>query len=219
MKRRLKVRRRCWPWMAFFMLFVCLTSFHYPIDILILHIGKPYSTVAKDSTFSVEGNTAIYPGDPNDATNPPHPSSTWISSPTIIEFDDPVYGFRLPPTIFGAVTYDNLKVLSMTTSPMIKTLPFENAVEQLAELQSTLQTRHWLLQPVEENDWFKIETAADRERLQAKLFDQADGIDLYVPEKYNLMLLIKCYARCNERDPKTAKYLIDVSVGRDYFSD
>lgn len=186
---------------------------------LSVHIGKPYEQVVKDSTFPVEGNTAIYPGDPDDAKDPPHPSSTWISSPTVIEFDDPAYGFKLPPTVFGAVTYGNLKVATLTTSPMSETMSFGKAVERLEGLQVILKTQGWKLQPDEKNDWFKTETVAERERLQAKLFDQADGIDLYVPGKYSLLLLIKCYARCDERDPTTAKYLIDISVGSDHGSE
>ncbi len=71
-----------------------------------------------------------------------------------------------------------------------------------------------MLEPLENNDWFSVDSAAERERLQVKLFDQPVGIDLYVPGKYSLLLLIKCYTRCS-RDSTTAKYLIDISVGRD----
>jgi hypothetical protein len=42
---------------------------------------------------------------------------------------------------------------------------------------------------------------------------------LLIPHKYSLALNVKCYARCDERDPKTAEYLIDVSVGKDYYSE
>lgn len=197
------------------MLFICLTSFHYPVNFLSVYIGKPYREVARDSTFPVEDNTAIYPGDPTDAEDPPRPGSTWISSPTVIEFDDPAYGFKLPPTVFGAVTYGGQKVTTLTTSPMSETMPFGEAVVRLVEVQNTLKSQGWKLASVENNDWFEVENVAERDQLQAKLFDQAVGIDLYVPGKYNLLLLIKCYARCDKRDSTTAKYLIDISVGRD----
>ncbi|CRL49613.1 hypothetical protein PSHI_27220 [Pseudomonas sp. URMO17WK12:I11] len=72
-----------------------------------------------------------------------------------------------------------------------------------------------MLEPLENNDWFSVDSAAERERLQVKLFDQPVGIDLYVPGKYSLLLLIKCYGSCGTRDSVAAKYLIDISVGRD----
>ncbi len=179
------------------------------------HIGKPYELVIKDSTFPVEDKTAIYPGDPNDPKDPARPGSTWISSPTIIEFDDPVYGFKLPPTVFGAVTYASQKVSTLTTSPMMETLPFAEALDRLLATQNTLKSRGWKLEPLENNDWFNADSGPERERLKNKLFDQAVGIDLYVPEKYSLLLLIKCHASCDKQDPTTAKYLINISVGRD----
>nr|WP_231990180.1 hypothetical protein [Pseudomonas sp. Z003-0.4C(8344-21)] len=182
---------------------------------LSVHIGKPYEQVIKDSTFSVEDKTAIYPGDPNDPTDPPRPGSTWISSPTIIEFDDPVHGFKLPLTVFGAVTYASQKVSTLTTSPMTETLPFAEALDRLIATQNILKSRGWKIEPLEDNDWFSVDSAPKRERLQATLFDQPVGIDLYVPGKYSLLLLIKCYANCDRVDPRTAKYLIDISVGRD----
>jgi hypothetical protein len=189
-----------WPWGA---------------TTLCVHIGKPYEQVIKDSTFSVEDKTAIYPGDPHDPTDPPRPGSTWISSPTIIEFDDPVHGFKLPPTVFGAVTYASQRVSTLTTSPMTETLPFAEALDRLIATQNILKSRGWKVEPLEDNDWFNVDSAAKRGRLQATLFDQPVGIDLYVPGKYSLLLLIKCYASCDREDPRTAKYLIDISVGRD----
>ncbi|MGP6424751.1 hypothetical protein [Pseudomonas pharyngis] len=213
MRNRYTARRRCWKGALFFAVFLCITSFQPPMDVLRVHIGKTYQRVERDSTFDVEGNTAFYPGER------PHPSSTWISSPAIVEFDDPVYGFKLSPTIFGAVTYRDWKVRTLTTSPMSATMPFGDAVVRLGEIQNMLKTQGWKLESFENNDWFNVDSVAEREQLRGKLFDQAVGIDLYVPKKYSLLLLIKCYARCDKHDPDTAKYLIDVSVGIDHHSD
>lgn len=182
---------------------------------LSVHIGKPYELVVKDSSFPVEDKTAIYPGDPDDPKDPPRPGSTWISSPTVIDFDDPAHGFKLPPTVFGAITYANKKVSTLTTSPMSETLPFAQALDRLVTVQDTLKSRGWKVEPLDNNDWFIVDSAVERERLRAKLFDQAVGIDLYVPGQYSLLLLIKCYARCDKGEPEAAKYLIDISVGRD----
>ncbi|MHC8336798.1 hypothetical protein [Pseudomonas sp. HLT2-19-2] len=203
----------------FFLVFICLTSFHHPFDFLNVYIGKPYREVARDSTFPVQGNTAIYPGDPNVAKDPPHPSSTWISNPVVIQFDDPNYGFTLPATTFGAIGWSEFKAITLTTSPMLETLPFEQAVKLLDELQQKFKQVGWTPEPVEGNDWLQVETIEDRVRLKAKLFDQLDGVILLIPHKYSLLLHIKCYARCDERNPQTAKYLIDVGLSRDHFSD
>lgn len=93
MSNRYKWRSRYWRGAAFFALYVTLTSFHYPMDFLVVRIGKPYAEVVKDSSFPVERKTAVYPSDP------PKVDSTWISSPVVITFDDPEHGFTLPKTI------------------------------------------------------------------------------------------------------------------------
>lgn len=177
------------------------------------HIGKSYDDTALDSTFPVKDTTAIYPSEP------PHPSSTWISTPVIITFDDKQHGFTLPATKFGAIGWSDFKAITLTTSPMLETLPFEQAVLLLDELQQKFKQVGWIPEPVEGNDWLKIETKEEKNRLQAKLFDQLDGVILLIPHKYSLILHIKCYARCDERNPETAKYLIDVGLGEDHFSD
>ena len=180
---------------------------------LSFHIGKTYEDVVKDSTFPVKSETADYPSDP------PHPSSTWISTPVIITFDDKEHGFTLPATKFGAIGWSEFKAVTMTTSPMLETLPFEQAVELLEGLQHKFRKAGWSPEPVDGNDWLKIESAEERQQLQAKLFDQLDGVILLVPHKYSLILHIKCYVRCDKRNPRTAKYLIDVGLGEDHFSD
>lgn len=209
--------KRRWR-MLFFLALLVVGSLIYSrwsTRTLSVHIGKPYELVVKDSSFPVEDKTAIYPGDPDDPKDPPRPGSTWISSPTVIDFDDPAHGFKLPPTVFGAITYANKKVSTLTTSPMSETLPFTQALDRLVTVQDTLKSRGWKVEPLDNNDWFIVDSAVERERLRAKLFDQAVGIDLYVPGQYSLLLLIKCYARCDKGEPEAAKYLIDISVGRD----
>lgn len=195
------------------MLFVCLISFHYPTDFLVVHIGKTYESVVTDSTFPVLRKTAMYPSDP------PHPSSTWVSSPVIIHFDDPEHGFKLPANKFGAIGFDEGKVSTMTTSPMLETVPFDEMIVVLDQLQSQLRNAGWVPWNAERNPWVKTSTEDDKKVLQGELFEHVVVTVLLIPHKYSLALNVKCYARCDERDPKTAKYLIDVSVGADYYSD
>lgn len=180
---------------------------------LYAHVGKAYAEVVKDSTFPVERQTAVYPSEP------PEVDSTWISSPVVITFDDPEHGFTLPKTIYGAVGYSKGKVDGITTSPMVETLPFAQTAKLLGELQSMFKKTGWTPELAEGNDWIKVWSDEEKRQLQAKLFDQADGVILLIPNKYSLLLHIKCYARCDERGAETARYLIDIGLSRDHFSD
>ena len=176
-----------------------------------LHIGKPYKDVLRDSTFPVKSETAMR------ATTPPVEDSTWITRPAIVKFDDPKHGFTLPPTKFGAIGYNRGRVTTFTTSPMLETLPFDQLIPLLDHVQEMLKSAGWIPKDDNENyTWIKIGSEADRKALQSLLFRKAVTATLLIPHKYGMSLIVKCYARCAERDPNTARYLIDVSVGRDY---
>ncbi|MCO8309722.1 hypothetical protein [Pseudomonas mandelii] len=149
----------------------------------------------------------------------PHPSSTWISNPVVVQFDDLDHGFTLPATKFGAIGFDEGKVSTMTTSPMLETLPFDQLIVVLDQLQNQFKNAGWVLRDAERNPWVETATEDNKSELQAELFDHVVVTVLLIPHKYSLALNVKCYARCNERDPKKAKYLIDVSVGSDYYSE
>ncbi|MGB5829310.1 MAG: hypothetical protein WBH22_23070 [Pseudomonas mandelii] len=192
---------------------LCIAYFNWNTEVLSAHIGKSYKDTVEDSTFSVPANTAFYP------STPPHPSSTWISEPVIIHFDDPEHGFTLPATKFGAVGFDEGKVSTMTTSPMLETLPFNQLIPLLTQLQGKLKDSGWVPRNPQDNSWLAVGSEVEKNALQTQLFDQVVIVMLLIPHKYSLALNVKCYARCDERDPKTAKYLIDVSVGSDYYSE
>ena len=181
------------------------------INTISVHVGKPYEKVIKDSTFPVKSKTLIRP------TTPPVEDSTWFESPVIVKFDDPQHGFILPPTKFGAVGYNSGKVTTITTSPMLSTLSFEQLVPLINHLQKILKNAGWV---PEDDDadytWIKANSGPERQALQNLLFEHAVTVTLLIPHKYGLSLIVKCYERCNEHEPTTAKYLIDVSVGRDF---
>jgi len=175
------------------------------------HIGKTYDGVVRDSTFPIKAKTVIYPSEP------PEPDSVWIRGSVIVKFDDPEHGFTLPPTKFGLVGFNEWKVTTITTSPMLETLPFDQLIPLLDHVQEMLKSSGWIAEYGDErHSWFKVESESDRSALQSLLFDQAVSAALLIPHKYGMSLIVKCYARCAERDPNTARYLIDVSVGRDY---
>jgi len=175
------------------------------------HIGKTYEGVVRDSTFPIKAKTVTYPSEP------PEPDSVWIRGSVIVKFDDPEHGFTLPPTKFGLVGFNGWKVTTITTSPMLETLPFDQLIPLLDNIQEMLKSSGWIAEYGDErHSWFKVESESDRSALQSLLFDQAVSAALLIPHKYGMSLIVKCYARCAERDPNTARYLIDVSVGRDY---
>ena len=181
------------------------------ISTISLHVGKSYADILQDSTFPVKSKTVIR------QTEPPVEDSTWITSPVIVKFDDPQHSFILPPTKLLAVGYSEGKVTTFTTSPMLETLPFDQLIPLLDHIQQMLKKSGWIPEfEGERHSWFKIESEADRNALQSLLFKQAVTAALLVPRKYGMSLIVKCYARCDERDPNTARYLIDVSVGRDH---
>ena len=178
-----------------------------------LHIGKPYKDILRDSTFPVKSETVVR------ATTPPVEDSTWITRPAIVKFDDPRHGFTLPPTKFAVVGYGDGKVTTFRTSPMLETLPFDQLIPLLDHVQEMLKSAGW--RPKDDNEnytWIKTGSEADRKALQSLLFRKAVTATLLIPRKYGMSLIVKCYARCAERDPNTAKYLIDVSVGEDFSS-
>ena len=181
------------------------------LNTLRVHVGKPYEEVIRDSTFSVKANTVIYPSEP------PRPSSTWITSPVVIQYDDPNYGFTLPATKFGAITYGDGKVIGITTSPMLEMLSFSELVPLLEEIQSRLKRSGWTPQYPNKLTWLLTTTEQQKTALQDELFNEVGLVLLGIPQKYTLAINIKCFKRCNERNPATAKYLIDISMGRNYF--
>ena len=175
------------------------------------HIGKTYEGVARDSTFPVKTKTVIYPSDP------PEPDSVWLRGSVIVKFDDPEHGFTLPPTKFGLVSFSDWKVVTITTSPMLETLPFDQLIPLLDHIQEMLKSTGWIPKDNDQDySWIKTGTETERNSLQNLLFDKVVVATLLIPRKYGMSLVVKCYARCDERDPNTARYLIDVSVGRDH---
>lgn len=174
--------------------------------ILSAHVGKTFEQVVKDSTYPVLVRSG---GSAKDMqwTNVTKPS-------VIIVFSDPRHGFTLPPTTFVAVTYMYGKVTTISTSPMLKTLPFDEAVEVLAQLQQQFQAGGWQPWDKSESRWFDL-TPAGRRRLHQRMHEPgwAEGQELVVPGKYAMIFRLKCTAGC-AGVPGPERFLIDVGLGR-----
>src|SRR5450830_196665 len=149
------------------------------IGTIALHIGKPYKDVLRYSTFPVKSETAMR------ATTPPVEDSTWITRPAIVKFDDPKHGFTLPPTKFAAIGYNRGRVTTITTSPMLQTLPFDQLILLINNLQLMLKNAGWTPRD-EYHTWFKLETEIERNTLQTLLFKQVVVMTLLIPHRYGM---------------------------------
>lgn len=175
--------------------------------ILSAHVGKTFEQVARDSTYPVIERSG---GSAKDM------QWTYITEPSvIIHFSDPQQGFTLPPTTFVAVTYMEGTVSSITTSPMLKPLPFDDAVDVLAQVQAQFQAGHWQQWIADGDTWFDL-SPAGRKRLHKAMEEPGWAEDhwLKVPGKYSMIFRLKCTSGC-ANVPGPERYLIDVSVGRD----
>ncbi len=174
--------------------------------ILSAHVGKTFEQVARDSTYpvAVRSGGAATDMQWTDVTEPS----------VIIRFSDPRHGFTLPPTTFAAITYMYGKVTTISTSPMLKPLPFDEAVEVLAQLQKQFQAGGWQPWANSASRWFDL-TPEGRRRLHQAMHEPgwAEGQELVVPGKYAMIFRLKCTAGCADV-PGPERFLIDVGLGR-----
>lgn len=176
--------------------------------ILSAHVGKTFEQVAHDSTYPVLERSG------GDA-----PGMQWtdITEPSvIIRFSDPQHGFVLPPTTFAAITYEDGKVTTISTSPMLRPLPFDKAIAILTNLQAQFQAGGWQPWAPSESHWYDL-SPQGRVRLHHALHDEGwyPGQELIVPGKYSMIFRIYCKSGCG-KDTGLERYLIDVGLGHDY---
>lgn len=174
--------------------------------ILSAHVGKTFEQVARDSSYPVAARSGGAAADMQ---------WTYITKPSvIIRFSDPQHGFILPPTTFAAVTYMYGKVTTISTSPMLKPLPFDEAVEVLDQLQKQFQAGGWQPWINSASRWFDL-TPEGRRRLHQTMHQPgwAEGQELVVPGKYAMIFRLKCTAGCADV-PGPERFLIDVGLGR-----
>lgn len=181
--------------------------------ILSLRIGQTFEEVVAASTFPVLKESNLPSDDPAGF------GSTWVTKPAvIIKFNDPKHGFVLPPTKFAGVSYDANRVLSIETSPMLKKLPFDEAVDIMANLQEQFKAGGWQPWPGDGSKWFDF-SPEGRKRFHRDMLGPGWGKDitLVVPGKYSLMFRIKCLDGCEEHS-EPYLFLIDLSIGSDIYS-
>ena len=188
--------------------------FHDPRPTVIsLRIGQPFAEVIQGSTYPIKESGGV------EFNNTEGFGWTDVTKPSvIIRFNDPKHGFTLPPTTFVGITYMDRKVQTIATSPMLKKLPFKEAVEELAVLQAEFQAKGWVVDEDTHTHWFDL-SPSGRECLHTYMLSHDGGwsqeVQLIVPKKYEMVFRIKCAADCDSTWGLD-RYLIDIGIGPNY---
>jgi|GEM_PF-2367889 hypothetical protein len=177
-----------------------------------LNIGQTYEGVVRASTYPVIKNSL--PPTYDDTGS----GITTVSEPAVIlRFTDPQHGFTLPPTKFVLISYSHNKVSTVSTSPMIDSLPFDEALTVVENLQNQFRRGGWVPWEADESEWFDL-TPAGKQRLYERMFERGyyQSAELRVPGKYSMTFRLKCTEGCWTREPPY-RFLVDVGVGEDFF--
>lgn len=174
--------------------------------VLVVRAYMPYDEVIKRSSYPAQAHgiapDSEYGFGTIDVTEPA----------VIIKYDDPQIGFELPPTKFAAITFGNSVVESISTSPMLETLRFPEAVEVLAQFQERFRTAGWVPWKGNESVWFDF-SPEGRKNLRAELmrFSQSEQWLIVPSHHVGMIFRIKCVDDCDDKDD--ARFLIDIGVG------
>lgn len=180
--------------------------------VLTFRIGQSFEDVVKNSTFPVMQHSITPTEDPMHL----QAGETFVTEPAVVlKFDDPKHGFTLPPTKFAVLGYMHNTVDTLSTSPMLDKVPFDEAVAVLENLQNQFKAGGWTPWTVDGSTWFDL-TPEGKKRLYAHMFEPGymQTAILRVPKKYGMTFRLKCAEGCWTREPPF-KFLIDVGVGDD----
>lgn len=146
--------------------------------------------------------------------------AVWVTEPAvIIRFSDPKHGFTLPPTKFAVLTFSENQAVTLSTSPMLDPLPFDEAVAILENQQNQFKAGGWEPWAADDSTWFDL-TEEGKKRLYARMFRPGymQTASLRIPKLYGITFRLKCNEGCWTREPPYL-FLIDIGVGNDYESD
>lgn len=186
--------------------------FHAPEPTVIsVRIGDTFEDVTRASSFPVMASSDIPTHDEVGA------GATWVKRPAvIIHFNDPKYGFTLPPTTFAAIGYMHNKVDTIATSPMLSKASFDQSLTVVAALQSQFVTGAWQLD--DGTSWFDLSPEGKKYlRHQIRLGDQGyrKEVSLRAPQKYSMTFRLRCAARCDSHIGLD-RYLIEIGIAQDF---
>ena len=182
--------------------------------VLAFRLGQTFEQVVKNSTYPAPERSNRPAEDPGDHKF----GAIWVTEPAvIIRFTDSNHGFTLPPTKFAALSFSENQAVSLSTSPMLDPLPFDEAVAILEDLQNQFKAGGW--EPWEKDDstWFDL-TPEGKKRLYAQMFKPGymQTNSLRVPKMYGMTFRLKCAEGCWTQEPPYL-FLIDIGVGGDVY--
>lgn len=185
--------------------------FHEPAPmVLSLRVGQTFEEVAQSSSFPVRVFSDV-PDKDGDGFG-----TTWVTHPSVIViFNDPAHGFTLPPTRFATIGYIKNKVMTISTTPMLYKMPFDQAMDELINLQSQFKAGEW--RPTNGTHWFDL-SPTGQQTLRSHVRDPGHGYMkttfLVIPHKYEMIFRFYCAAQCDSTIGLD-RYLIDIGAGED----
>lgn len=170
---------------------------------VVLALGEPWENVRKNSSAEVH---AIFG---------PEIGSSWfrvIPGDARMRFVDPQYGFVTPRAKFFTVGFDEAtKVTDVRMSPQVETLPLDDALKIVLDLQDQWRRGGWT--PI--NNIHRHPSYADtpqwRQNIKAC---KPDTTYWQVPGLYQTQLFIACFE--DSKYPNQDRYLITLEVSRPY---
>ncbi|MFL9909841.1 flagellar biosynthesis sigma factor [Paraburkholderia sp. RL17-337-BIB-A] len=173
-----------------------------PADEVVLTIGEPYKQVRQQSRSTLP----VLTGD--------NRINLHIQRPAVLRFSDPQYGFSTPAAKFLSLYADDSgKVVAVTLSPQLDTLPLDEAMAVFIGLQDQFRRGGW--KPFRVNRNPPIEDTRDtraqiRRCVAPTSYWQAGNT-------YQISLNIRCF-RSDDR-PNDERYLITLDLGLPVFGE
>jgi hypothetical protein len=177
-----------------------------PADEVVLTIGEPYDQVRLQSrsTLPIRDPDGFWGG--------------FVKRPARLRFSDPRFGFITPVAKFFFVSVDRrYKVNSVKLSPQVETLPLEEALSIVLDLQRRFRQHGWA--PFRSAGQRAIEdTPAMRAEIRRCMAPTAYW---QAEDKYQLTVNIRCFR--SDARPNDERYLVTLQLGaptlKDYGDD
>ena len=184
-----------------------------PIEptVLSFRVGQRFEDVVKASTYPVLQRSNVPSADIGMA------GDTFVTEPAVILcFNDPQHGFVLPPTKFALVGYEHDMVVTVSTSPMLDKVSFDEAVAVLENLQNQFKAGGWEPWAKDGSTWFDL-TPQGRQRLFRRMFEPgySQSAELRIPKKYGMTFRLKCTDGCWPGEAPPYRFLVDVGISDD----
>ena len=196
-----------WPACLAFALISCavvwgIYAMTRPVDEVVLTIGEPYEQMRRQSRSTLN---AVEPG------------ANWagvINRPARLRFVDPQFGFSTPAAKFMMVSYDEHgRVSGVTMSPQIETLPLDQTMTIVVDLQEQLRR----------GGWYKILVTdhppiTDSSTVRARIRECAAPTGYWqAGDKYQISLNVRCFRRDDQ--PNDERFLITIDVAKPWLDD